>query len=227
MSQPLLERAAKRQITRGQKVALAIACTVPLLLTVVAIPAFMSGDAAQSAHPTSKPAVAKMPTAPIEVTEALPEDEPETSLAIVTSADGDLSIALSLSAKQFGAGEPIVARVRVTNHGLTGLHLPAAGEPNATLAVILLDHEGMEVRRVIERGSDPLPLRTVRIDSGASVGLPVSVIAQGEEPLPSGTYSAQVEFDADPAWKRLGLPVWTAPQGTIRSYPVFFTISAE
>lgn len=227
MSQPLLETATQRKITRGQKVALGIACTVPLLLTVVAIPAFMSNDPAADSRPVSKPAIATVPVAPVQTPDTAVEDEPEAGPTIEVTEDGDLAVSLALPAKAYGAGEPIVATVTVTNHGTKSLHLPAAGEPDATLAIILLDDEGMEVRRVIERSSDPLPLRTVRVDSGVAVDLPVTVVAQGEEPLAAGTYSAQVEFDADPAWKRLGLPVWTAPHGTIRSYPVFFTVAAE
>ena len=228
MSKPLLEKAAERKITRGQKVALGIACTVPLILTAVAMPAFLSADPEPAPTPRgARPAPHAAPAQPVEeggLDDAPPED---VSPTVKVSEDGDLAVELSLASDVFGAGEPIVSTVRVTNHGLTSLHLPAAREPNATLQVIVLDHEGMEVRRVVETGADPLPLRTVRVDSGAVVALPVTLVAKGETPLPAGTYSAQVEFEADPAWKRLGVPVWTSPNGSIRSYPVFFTVSAD
>jgi len=227
MSQPLLEKAMKRKNTKAQRAAVILACVVPFLLAAIALPALMSAD---EEEPLARLVHAGTTPTPVDV-------QPEVDLStgafdevdanvIATSEDGDLAVDLALDDANYASGEPVRGVVHVTNHMLGDVHVPAAGEPNAALTIVVLDQDGMEMRRVTETGAEPLPRKTLLLKTGSRVDLPVTILARGEDPLPAGTFSAHVEFDADPVWKRLGLPVWTAPNGIVRSYPIFFTVAA-
>jgi hypothetical protein len=227
MSQPLLEKARKRKNTKAQRAAVILACVVPFLLAAIALPALMSGGEEEPLAPLVHTGVTPTPVN-VQTDAELNTDDVDVvdPNIIVTSEDGDLAVDLALDDTNYASGEPVRGVVQVTNHMLGDVHVPAAGEPNAALTIVVLDHDGMEMRRVTETGAEPLPRKTVLLKSGTRVELPVTILARGEDPLPAGTFSAHVEFDADPVWKRLGLPVWTAPNGIVRSYPIFFTVAA-
>jgi hypothetical protein len=80
------------------------------------------------------------------------------------------------------------------------------------------------VRRVVETTTDPLPRRVTSLAPGAVFTLPQTLIGTGDEPLAAGRYALHAEFRVDPMWARLGLPVWTAPHGSLRSELVTLTI---
>lgn len=143
------------------------------------------------------------------------------------SADGDLGIEVAVRFTEVPAGTSIPATVRFLNRSNHEIHIPAAGEAHPTLALVLIDAEGREVRRVVETGADPLPRRTRLLVPGAVVSLPQTLVGRNDEPLPPGRYALHAEFRADPAWARLGLPVWTAPNGSLRSDLVKLTITAK
>lgn len=147
---------------------------------------------------------------------------------VETSKDGDLAVAVKLRWQEYEAGDRILASVKYSNHTLKAVHVPAAGEPNPGLAIVVEDASGNEVRRVVESGkSDQLPRRLVKIESGYESEVRAVVLAEDETPLPPGTYSLYVELRPDPLLARLGLPVWTAPKGSVRSEPVPLTITAK
>lgn len=167
-------------------------------------------------------AVAPTPD-PVPVEDPAETAEPEEAPRVV-SEDGDLAVTLRLRWERVRQGQEIPATVRIENFTLQGFHLPADGESFPTLAVVVLDAEGNEVHRIVQAGDDPLPRRTVLLQSGELVERSVAVLEAGEDTLPPGEYSAHVEFSTDRAWKRLGLPVWTAPNGRLKSSPVRFTV---
>jgi hypothetical protein len=117
--------------------------------------------------------------------------------------------------------------VRFVNTSLRAFELPAAGEPHPTLALVVLDAEGNEVRRVVESGPDPYPRRTASIPSAGAFELPVAVVSSGDRPLPPGAYTVYAEIRRDPTWARLGIPMWTAPNGPVRSSQVDLRVSAK
>jgi len=226
MSTPLLQQDVKHAQTKRQRALMVIACVLPVIFAAVAMPMFIGGSDEPEPAPdaTQLAAAGATATAVDPVKELI--DEPEVDPdAIVASLDGDLAVALVLEAASLKAGQPLTAAVEYANHSMDDLHLPAAGEPNGTLAVVVLDAEGMEVRRIVEKGQDPLPGRTMVVATATRRTVPVTILARGEAPLAPGKYSAHVEFHADPHWKRLGLRTWSAPKGTIRSFPVFFEVA--
>jgi hypothetical protein len=162
------------------------------------------------------------------VTDNLEEEAAPPKVVIETSADGDLGIALRLRWPQFEAGDRVLAKVRFTNHSLRTVFLPAAGEPDQGFAVVVEDGDGREVRRVVEAAKgDQLPRRMARIDSATEVDFPVTIIAEEEAPLAPGTYTVYAELRPDPRLVRVGLPLWTAPKGPIRSASVQFVVAAK
>ncbi|MCG3135854.1 MAG: hypothetical protein HMLKMBBP_03626 [Planctomycetes bacterium] len=144
---------------------------------------------------------------------------------VTTSEGGDLSIELRTRHADVPSGAAFTGKIRIANHGTTPVHLPAEGEPRPTLAIVIVDSEGAEVRRVVESGANPFPRRTHAVAPGAVWTLPVTIVAAGDDPLPPGRYSIHAELRADPMWKRLGLPTWTAPKGALRSELVWMTIT--
>ncbi len=226
MSTALLQQDLKQGPTKPQKALMVVACVLPVIFAVVAMPALMSTDEEPVLMPGGiQPAATNTDPADLVATEDL-VDEPEVDPnAIETAMDGDLAIAIHLDVPQLKAGQPLTAEIEYTNHSMDDLHLPAAGEPSGTRAVVVLDSEGMEVRRIVEKGQDPLLARTMLVATGTRASVPVTILAHGEEALAAGKYSAHVEFSADPLWRRLGVRTWTAPKGTIRSFPVFFDVA--
>jgi hypothetical protein len=153
------------------------------------------------------------------------EDDEEPLELVETVAGGDLAIRLELPRTTALTGMAVRGEVRVANSGEETVHIPAAGEAQPTLTIIVLDSEGAEVRRVVESGVDTLPRNTTALEGGHVTRLPVALVETEDDPLPPGEYSAHVEFDAHPHWKRLGLNVWTAPSGALRSDRVRFTVT--
>ena len=97
---------------------------------------------------------------------------------------------------------PIQARIHVRNLTLAPFHIPAAGEPQPTLTVVVSTEDGEEVRRVVEGASGGLTRRTALLESGERILLPLHIVAPGEEALPPGTYTAFAEYRTDPSWIR-------------------------
>ena len=164
----------------------------------------------------------------VHVTDMLEEEVAPPKVVIETSADGDLAVSMRLRWPQFETGERVLAKVKFTNHSLRTVFLPAAGEPDQGFAVVVEDGEGREVRRVVEAAKgDQLPRRMARIESATEVEFPVTIIAEDETALAPGTYTVYAELRPDPRLARVGLPVWTAPKGPIRSASVQFVIAAK
>lgn len=147
--------------------------------------------------------------------------------AVKTSADGDLVVELALRWPSAVSGTSVPATVRLVNTSLKAFQLPSAGEPHPTLAVVVLDREGNEVRRVVESGPDPYPRRTTLVASGASMELPTLVVGATDAALAPGEYTVHAELRADPVWARLGLPMWKAPYGPARSLQMPLSITAK
>lgn len=153
-----------------------------------------------------------------------PQPAPPT---VRTSADGDLVVELHLRWPSAVSGTSVPATVRFVNTSLKGYHLPASGEPHPTLAIVVLDREGNEVRRVVESGPDPYPRRTTLVPSGGAMDVPAMVVGATDLALPPGEYTVHAELRPDAAWARLGLPMWKAPYGPARSLQMPLTISAK
>jgi len=159
----------------------------------------------------------------------LEEPEDETPKPVLeTSADGDVEATLKLRFGSVETGERVQATVKVGNHSQADFFLPGPGEPNHGLAVVVQDADGAEVRRVVEttKGGQ-LPRRMIKVGAGFEAELPVMVVAEGEAPLAPGTYTAYVELRPDPRLPRIGLPVWTAPKGPVRSDTVKLVVTAK
>jgi hypothetical protein len=164
----------------------------------------------------------------IHVTDMLEEEAAPAKVVIATSADGDLAVSMRLRWPQFETGDRVLAKVKFTNHSLRTVFLPAAGEPDQGFAVVVEDAEGREVRRVVEAAKgDQLPRRMAKIESATEVEYPVTIIAEDEAPLAPGTYTAYAELRPDPRLARVGLPLWKAPKGPIRSASVQFVVAAK
>lgn len=232
--------APKRQVPRVVKIVVGVG--VLGVVGAFAVPAFL-GDANQDAVPEIDPAAlaaaaqrdpeaaAAAAQAPDTSGEAEIEDYTAKPTAptetVPFSADGDLGIEVTVRFTEVPTGTSIPATVRFLNRSNREIHIPAAGEAHPTLALVLIDAEGREVRRVVETGADPLPRRTRLLVPGAVVSLPQTLVGRNDEPLPPGRYALHAEFRADPAWARLGLPVWTAPNGSLRSDLIKLTITAK
>ena len=175
----------------------------PLVARVAAVPAGPRPSAPQTAAPSAASATKAAPK-PVVVEEA-----------------GDLAVELAFRWPEVETGERIQAKVRYTNHGKNAVYVPAAGEPNQLLAIVIEDGESNEVRRVTEAGDgETLPRRLLRVDSGTTVDVPVMLVDEGEKPLPPGSYVVRVEMKADPRLARLGMPTWSAPNGPVASAAV-------
>ncbi len=224
--------ALHREQARRQRTKKVIACALPLIAVAIAIPRFMGGGsegdeavAPAVASPAARAAAADPVDAyrPLELKETPKRvvQEPPPATTVPVAKDGDLTVSLAFRWKSFETGERVTARIALQNHSPHMVHVPAPGEPDAGLAIVVRDSEGREVRRVVEAARDqPLPRRTLRLVSGGEVAIPVTVVAEDETPLPPGEYTAYVEFRPDPVLQRLGLPVWTAPNGPIHSDPI-------
>lgn len=192
----------------------------------LAVPKFLSARS-PAADP---PPVRATPPAPVDPpppahVDPAPAAAPQTKL-IPTSADGDLVLDVKLRWQRVVTGSNLPATVRVGNGSTSPFQVPAAGEPHPTLALVVLDAEGHEVRRVVESGPDPYPRRTALVKPGESVELQALVLSSDDDPLPPGEYTVYAEMRRDPAWTRLGLPMWTAPKGAARSLQEPLTVVA-
>jgi hypothetical protein len=184
-------------------------------------------DTAAQAAPDPTPTTASAPaSAPAQSPPAVPAS-PAAADVIEVSDGGDLGIEMKYRWSSSEVGERILAKVRVVNRSRRAVHLPAPGEPNQGLALVVLDGEGREVRRVVETSREVLPRTTIRLDPGTAIEWPVTVVADGEAPLVPAEYSTYAEFRSDPALARLGLPVWEAPKGPIRSDRVPLVVTAK
>lgn len=195
---------------------------VPLVLGAIAIPRLLTGGedapppvAALTQAPTAA-AGAPAPSAEAESADAGGPPAP-AGPPIPVSADGDLVLRVNFRWPTFPEGGAIPATVRFGNAGTSAFHLPAPAEPHPSLALVVLDASGREVRRIVETSSDPYPRRTQELRSGHAMDLPVRILDAEDEPLPPGEYTVYAEFRPDPAWVRLGLPFWSAPDGPVRS----------
>ena len=83
------------------------------------------------------------------------------------------------------------------------------------------------MRRVVEGASGALTRRTALLESGDRIVLSLDIVAPGEEALPPGRYTAIAEYRADPAWQRIGLPMWRSPNGPVYSPRVTFVVTDE
>ncbi len=230
--------AAKRQVPQVVKILVGLG--VVGVVGAFAVPAFLGTgsevapdvdpaalQAAAQRDPEAAAAAAQAPDTSGEavIDELAPKAAPAETVAF--SADGDLGIEVTVRFTEVPAGTPIPATVRFLNRSNREIHIPAAGEAHPTLALVLIDADGREVRRVVETGADPLPRRTRLLVPGAVYSLPQTLVGRNDEPLVPGRYALHAEFRADPAWARLGLPVWTAPNGSLRSDLIKLTITAK
>lgn len=228
----------QRTVSRTKKVVLiVVAMCAGLIGATLAVPKLMSPDAddawpteATAAAPTgrtpeaSAPVTAPEPTA--EVDDVVDEDLVLPDPIVPTTTDGDLSVELSVEATTHAFGAPVKSRVSLINHDDEAFHVPAEGEPQPHMEVVVVDAEGNEVRRIAEEGDGAMPTHTVRIDPGHRRHFSVDVVAEGEDPLPLGQYAVHVEFDSSPVWRRLGLRTWQATNGRLRSPAVLIEVVA-
>jgi len=216
----------KRPIDRT-RVKIAVAGAVLLAVLAFAVPRMLqapSADpvvarvAAKAAGPRPDPASSPKAVSAAAAAAAKAASAPKP---VVVEEAGDLAVSLTFRWPEFEAGDRVLAKVRYTNHSKTAVYVPAPGEPNQTLAIAIEDGEGNEVRRVVETSSgEALPRRLLRVDSGATVDVPVTLVDEGEKPLAPGTYNVHVEMKADPRLARLGMATWSAPHGAVSSDPV-------
>jgi hypothetical protein len=156
-----------------------------------------------------------------------PEDVAPTA-TLETAADGDVEASLKLRFSNVETGERVKATVKIGNRSQSDFYVPGPGEPNHGLAVVVQDADGAEVRRVVETAKGgQLPRSMVKVVSGTAIELPILVVGEDETPLAPGTYSAYVELRPDPRLPRLGLPLWTAPKGPVRSDTVTLVVTAK
>ena len=213
------------------RVKIAIAGAALLACLVFAVPRMFSA-------PSAEPVVARVAAKP-----AGPRPDPASSPKAVSAAAaaaakaasapkpvvveeaGDLAVSLTFRWPEFESGDRVLAKVRYTNHSKSAVYVPAPGEPNQTLAIVIEDGEANEVRRVVEAGDgEALPRRLLRVDSGTAVDVPVTLVDEGEKPLAPGTYSVRVEMKPDPRLARLGMATWSAPHGPVSSSAVELVI---
>jgi len=146
------------------------------------------------------------------------EAEPVAQPTLEKSKDGDVEATLKFRFAKVETGERVLAIVKLGNRSERDVWFPAAGEPNAGLAIVVQDAEGNEVRHVVEVAKgDQLPRRVAKLAAGFEIEIPILVVADGEAPLAPGTYSAYAELRPDAHLARTGLPLWTAPKGLVRS----------
>ena len=220
----------KRPISKPKAI---IVSAVALICLVFAVPRVKVLFIDYDAPPPASMAAQFKPTAggpvqrerPATTLPVVQDSRPPVKSLVVPPPTGDISAALELRWNEFEVGERVLAKVRITNRLSTVIYLPAGGEPNRGLAVVIEDAEGNEIRRVVETTkANQLPRRMAKLAPGADVKLPIVVIAEEDAPLAPGTYSAFAELTADPSLARLGLPIWTAPKGPVRTESVQFVV---
>lgn len=211
----------KRPVDRS-RVKLAIVGAVTLACLAFAVPRMFDA-------PSPEPVVARVASVaagprPAAAKSAAPSAAATAKAApkpVVVQEAGDLAVELAFRWPEVETGERIQAKVRYTNHGKSDVYVPAAGEPNQLLAIVIEDGESNEVRRVVEAGDgEALPRRLLRVASGTTVDVPFMLVDEGEKPLPPGSYVVRVELKADPRLARLGMPTWSAPNGPVASAAV-------
>jgi hypothetical protein len=205
----------------------------------VAVPSFIGAftDANPHEHPVDpEPYVAPPAAAAVEEDEAAEEhhapkveeevEAPPTPV-LETSPDGDVEATIKFRFAEVASGERVQATITLGNRSQRDVYLPAAGEPNHGLAVVVQDAEGAEVRNVVETAKGgQLPRRMTKLAAGCEIELPILVVADDETPLPPGTYTAYVELRPDARLPRLGLPLWTAPKGAVHSDTARLVVTA-
>ena len=208
----------------SSRVKLMIAGVVMLACLVFAVPRMLEAPSVEPvvARVASKPAGPRVDPAStpkaVSAAAAAAAKAASAPKPVVVEDAGDLSVSLSFRWPEFEAGDRVLAKVRYTNHGKSAVYVPAAGEPNQTMVIAIEDGEGNEVRRIVETADgETMPRRLVRIGSGESVDVPVTLVEENETPLAPGSYTARVEMKADPRLARLGMPTWSAPHGAICS----------
>jgi hypothetical protein len=153
---------------------------------------------------------------------------PVAQPTVEATKDGDLGASLKFRWSEYETGDRIQAKVKFANRSMSPVHVPASGEPNPGLALVVEDADGNEVRRIVEAAKEQqLPRRLVKLMPGFETEVTVVLVAEDEKPLPPGTYSVYPELRADPMLHRLGLPVWKAPKGPVRGEPVPLVITAR
>ncbi len=224
-------------LNRRQKRALtAVAIALPVLAAMVAVPAFLG----RANDPiTGVDDVVHQPSAALAATPGVrAEPEPDAanetmagrdaaasaSVAATPSVDGSLEVQFALRTGSMRAGSPLTARISLDNMTLADFYVPAAGEPQPTLVISVLDSEGVEVRRVVETSADKLPRRLLLLESGASLDLQVRIVAMDEEGLPAGTYRARASYGSHPSWKLVGLRCFEQGKSPERSEWVEFEL---
>jgi hypothetical protein len=222
----------------GSNRTLVIALVVAVVAAAVAVPklvsSFADSDSPALAAPP-KPAAAvesgedASPEKPAEKpNEEAPAPPQAPKPTVETSETGEIEPVVKLRWSQFESGDRILATVKFANRSKKDVFLPASGEPNPGLAMVVVSSEGDEVRRVVESGKgDQLPRRLVKLASGFEIEIPLVVVAEDETPLPPGTYSIFAELRPDPRFVRLGLPVWKAAHGSVRSAKVPLVVTPK
>ncbi len=215
------EPSTKSPKSRRSLIALAIA--VPAIVGAFAVPSMMGADD-EPVEALQRPAEALPPVVETDVAidaelqpEPVPEPETPADDGIAPFAGGDLVLGVSMRWDKFPEGSAIRAHVTLRNLSLETVHVPAPGEPQPTLTLVVVDTEDREVRRIVEETADALPRHTVALLPGATVRFPLDIIAPGETGLLPGSYRVAASYDTHASWHRTGLPVWTAPAGSVRS----------
>ena len=145
----------------------------------------------------------------------------------VAQAADDLDVILSLRWASYPAGSAIRANVEIANRDESPVWIPSPEEPQQTLSIRVLDENGVTVRHVVEETADRVPHRMRRLGPGESTKIALDVLAHGEDALPPGRYELTAVYEADKAWLRTGLPVWSAPKGARHSGRVPFEVTAK
>ena len=212
------------------RVKIAIAGAALLACLAFAVPRMFSAPSPEPvvARVAAKPAGPRPPTPVAAAASALGAGLAKSAPAVkpvVVEEAGDLAVSLTFRWPEFDSGDRVLAKVRYTNHSKSAVYVPAPGEPNQTLAIVIEDGEANEVRRVVEAGDgEALPRRLLRVDSGTTVDVPVTLVDEGEKPLAPGTYNVRVEMKPDPRLARLGMATWSAPHGPVSSASVELVI---
>jgi hypothetical protein len=208
-----IDRSRVKFVVAGAVLLACLGFAVPRMFEAPGVDPVVPRVAAVTAGPRPQ-----LPTAARPAAATAPAKAANAPKPVVVEEAGDLDVSLTFRWPEFESGDRVLAKVRYTNHGKSAVYVPAAGEPNQTLAVAIEDSEGNEVRRIVEAGDgEALPRRLVRVDSGTTVDVPVTIVDENEKPLPPGAYTARVQMKADPRLARLGMPMWSAPHGPICS----------
>ena len=224
---PFRSASRRRVLGKTRLVLIGVAVVVTGIGLTLAVPKFLGSKDTSAERPATQVAAPRV--APAEAPQPAPQPvaPARTAPQIPTSAEGDLVLEVKLRWQRVAAGSSLPATVRVGNASLQPFQVPAPGEPHPTLALVVLDAEGHEVRRVVEFGPDPYPRRTSLVAPGAAVDLQALVLSSDDAPLPPGEYTVYAEMKRDPAWARLGMPMWKAPKGSVRSLQEPVTIVAR